>query len=85
MIGKFNGMAMNISLFPIIISSAMSTILTPNISRYFYNKDYYSAEERITNVLEISFIIGVITTIICLAIPNTLASVFYKEMILGNT
>lgn len=84
MIGKFNGMAMNISLFPAIVSGSMATILTPSISKSINSKDFYSAEQRIAKVLKISFIIGITTTIICFTIPNTLANIFYGRNDLGN-
>lgn len=84
LIGKFNGMAMNISLFPIIVSVSMSTLLTPSISKYLNNKDYYAAEERIMKVLKLSFIIGIITTIICLTIPDGLAMMFYGRNDIGK-
>ena len=42
-------------------------------------KDYWSAEERIAQVLRISCIIGISTSIVCFIIPRTLGWVFYQR------
>lgn len=77
LIGKFTGMALNITFFPMVVIMSMSTLLVPDISKNLNKKDFYSMEKRITEVIQISFYIGISTMIISLCIPNALGSLFY--------
>lgn len=79
MIGKFTGMALSITNFPIIVIVSMSTVLVPDISQSISKKDYYSVEKRIREVLGISLILGIATTIVCICIPNELGQLFYSR------
>jgi len=78
-IGKFNGMALNISGLPFIIISSMLTVLVPELSLNISRRDFWSAEERITQVLKISCAIGISTSIVCLALPDVLGQLFYNR------
>ena len=77
--GRFGGMALNISTLPFIIINSMLTVLVPDMSLNISKKDYWSAEERIAQVLRISCIIGISTSIVCFIIPRTLGWVFYQR------
>lgn len=79
LIGKFSGMALNISTLPFIIINSMLTVLVPDMSLNISKKDYWSAEERIAQVLRISCIIGISTAIVCFVMPGTLGWVFYQR------
>lgn len=79
LIGRFGGMALNISTLPFIIINSMLTVLVPDMSLNISKKDYWSAEERIAQVLRISCIIGISTSIVCFIIPRTLGWVFYQR------
>ena len=68
--GRFGGMALNISTLPFIIITSMLTVLVPDMSLNISKKDYWSAEERIAQVLRISCIIGISTSIVCFIIPD---------------
>lgn len=83
LIGKFTGMAFNITFFPMVVIMSMSTVLVPDISKSLNKKDYYSMEERITSVINLSFYIGISTTIISLCIPDNLGKLFYGRNDLG--
>ncbi|AGK98103.1 stage V sporulation protein B [Clostridium pasteurianum] len=83
LIGKFTGMALNITFFPMVVIMAMSTVLVPDISRNLSKKNYYALEERIREVLKISFYLGIATMIICLCIPNNLGKLFFNRNDLG--
>lgn len=84
MIGKFNGMAMNIIFFPMIIVNSISTILIPDLSEKLSKKDYWQVENRIAQVIKIAFILGMTTLVICSIIPNILGSMLYSRNDLGS-
>jgi len=79
LIGRFSGMVLNISTLPFIIINSMLTVLVPDLSLNISKKDYWSAEERIAQVLRISGVIGIATSIVCFIIPGTLGRVFYQR------
>ncbi len=84
LIGRFGGMAMNIPSLPYIIIGSMLTVLVPDVSLSISRKDYWSAEERIAQVMKISCIVGIATSIVCLVIPSTLGRLFYQRNDLGS-
>lgn len=84
MIGRFSGMALNISTLPFIIIGSMLTVLVPELSLNISKKDYWSAEERIAQVLRIAGVVGVSAAIVCLRLPDTLGMLFYKRDDLGD-
>lgn len=83
LIGKFTGMAFNITFFPMVVIMSMSTVLVPDISKSLNKKDYYSMEKRICDVIKLSFYIGISTAIISLCIPDNLGKLFYGRNDLG--
>lgn len=79
MIGKFSGMALSIIFFPLVVVMSMSIVLIPDIAESVEKKDYYNVEERIYQVLRISFLLGISTLIICFSIPNALGKLFFAR------
>lgn len=84
MIGRFGGMALNVTTLPYIIIGSMLTVLVPELSPSISKRDYWSAQERIAQVLRIACIIGISTAMVCLRIPDTLGILFYKRDDLGD-
>ena len=84
LIGKFGGMALNISYLPFIIIGSMLTVLVPELSLSMSRKDYWSAEERIAQVLKLACAVGVSTAAVCLTIPDILGQLFYQRKDLGD-
>ena len=84
LIGKFSGMAMSIVFFPFIIVMSMATMLTPDISKSVSKNDYNSLEHRVTEVIKISFLLGVSTMIICLSAGDSLGKLFFDRYDLGT-
>lgn len=84
LIGRFGGMALNISFLPYIIIGSMLTVLVPELSLHIGRKDFWSAEVRIAQVLKLACAIGISTAIVCLTLPNTLGQLFYQRNDLGN-
>lgn len=84
MIGKFTGMSLSIIFFPIIVVHSMSTILIPDLSQNLVKKDYFALENRIYNVINIAFLLGLCTAVICISIPESLGYLFFKRTDLGS-
>lgn len=84
MIGKFTGMSLSIIFFPIIVVQSMATILIPDLSQSLVKKDYFALESRISNVVNISFLLGLCTAVICISIPSSLGFLFFKRTDLGS-
>lgn len=84
MIGRFGGMALNITTLPYIIIGSMLTVLVPELSPSISKRDYWSAEERILQVFRMAAVIGISTALVCLRIPDTLGLLFYKRSDLGE-
>ena len=83
LIGRFNGMALTIVTFPLIVVNSINTLLVPDLSQSISNSDYYNASVRIKTVLKIAFLLGMATTVICQLIPDSLGQMFYKRDDLG--
>jgi stage V sporulation protein B len=79
MIGRFNGMAMNIIYFPITIITSMSIVLIPDLSEKMSKRDYWAIEKRISQIIKISLLLGVLTMMVCIALSDYLGELFYKR------
>ncbi|MCY6370854.1 stage V sporulation protein B [Clostridium ganghwense] len=79
MIGKFSGMALSIIFFPLVVVMSMSIVLIPDIAESIEKKDFINLEERINQVLRISFLLGMSTLIICFSMPNALGKLFFAR------
>lgn len=84
MIGKFLGMSLNITYFPMIIVGSISVVLVPDLSLSLSRKNYWATETRILQVLKISSLVGISTLVICLCIPDALGELFYGRTDLGG-
>lgn len=84
MIGKFNGMAKNIAFFPMVVIESISILLIPDLSKSLSKKDYESIDNRISKVIELSFLLGATVLIIILCIGDNLGSLLYKRKDLGS-
>lgn len=82
--GKFNGMALSIVLFPLIIISSISTLLIPDLSKSISKNEINTAKKRIQEVIKIAFILGLATLVICFVIPSELSYMFFKRTDLGS-
>ena len=78
LIGRFNGMALTIVTFPLIVVNSINTLLVPDLSQSISNSDYYNASVRIKTVLKIAFLLGMATTVICQLIPDSLGQMCDK-------
>lgn len=76
-IGKFSGMALNIVYLPFVIIGSMITVLIPDISLKLSRKNIWAIEDRISQILKISILVGIAAGSICLTIPDILGQLFY--------
>ncbi|KGM94936.1 sporulation protein SpoVB [Clostridium novyi A str. 4552] len=84
MIGKFSGMALTIIFFPLVVITSMSIVLIPDIAENVEKKEYMLLEERLTQVIKLSFLIGISTLIVCFSIPTSLGKLFFARDDLGT-
>lgn len=78
-IGKFNGMALAIVYFPLVIVNSLSTVIIPDLSRKISQKDYTNINNRINEVIKICFMLGISTIIICYTCPRILGELFFNR------
>jgi stage V sporulation protein B len=83
LIGRFSGMALNITTLPYIIINSMLTVLVPDLSLNISKKDYWAAGERVAQVLGIACRVGISTALVCLLVPDELGFIFYRRIDLG--
>ena len=82
-IGRYSGMALTIVTFPIIIIGSLNTLIIPDLSQSMSKNDHSGTIRRIKNVLKVSFIVGICTTILCQLIPDSLGMFFFDRDDLG--
>ena len=83
-IGKFNGMALAIVYFPLVIVNSLSTVIIPDISKKISQKDFSNINSRVNEVIKICFMLGVSTIIICFVCPNSLGEILFDRNDLGS-
>lgn len=84
LIGKFLGMSLATVNLPFIIVGSMMTVMIPDMSLSLSKKDLWSTEKRISQVLKISYLVGLGTLIVSLCIPEKLGLLFYDRNDLGQ-
>jgi stage V sporulation protein B len=83
LLGKLQGMAMNIALFPTVITGAVNTLIIPTISEAVtYNKPVI-INHRINTAFRVGAVTGFSSCAIVLAIPELLGSYFFKDPAVG--
>ncbi len=80
LIGKFVGMALTTVYLPFIIVGSMMTVLIPDMSLSLSKKDAYSTQHRISQVLRISFLVGLGTLAIATGLSKQLGLLFYGRI-----
>lgn len=82
--GKFNGMALTTVLFPVMIINALCIVLVPDISQNLSRKNYFKLQHRVRKVMRVSLLLGVGTSLICIAFPDLLGMMFFNRSDLGS-
>lgn len=84
LIGKFLGMSMATVNLPFIIVGSMMTVLIPDMSLSLSKKDLWSTEKRISQVLRISYLVGLGVLVVSFCMPEKLGQLFYSRNDLGG-
>lgn len=84
LIGKFVGMSLTTVNLPFIIVGSMMTVMIPDMSLSLSRKDSWSTENRISQVLRVSFLVGLGTLIVSVCLPRELGLLFYGRDDLGK-
>ncbi|QVK19532.1 stage V sporulation protein B [Mycoplasmatota bacterium] len=84
LIGRFISMSMQIVFFPMIIIYSISAILIPDLSSNISKQDFYTVEKRASQVIKISFILGIFVCMVCLLFGDGLGRMVFKRNDLGN-
>jgi len=79
LIGKFSGMALTITMFPLIIVTSILTVTVPDLTVSVSRKDYWALERRIIQVLKIAMLVGMSSFVVDMCIPDVLGRIFYKR------
>ncbi|OPJ59570.1 stage V sporulation protein B [Clostridium oryzae] len=83
-IGKYTGMCLNITVFPMIVINSISIILIPDLSQNIIKKDFYSVKKRISTFMNLSLLLGMSTILICTTNGKNLGQMFYSRSDLGS-
>ena len=75
--GAYNAYALSLLTMPSFFIMAISSSLVPEISKFYANKDYKMVKKRYKQALLISFIIGLIFSLVILFNRNLLLNILY--------
>lgn len=84
LLGKLQGMALNIIFFPAIILSSLSVILIPSLSESIAFKNYRLLNHRINMTIKFTMVVALSTLAILLNKSNDIAYLIYKDYSIGN-
>lgn len=76
--GLIEGYVLPLLMIPNFFTSSISSALLPTISNYYSNKKYKEIKTKIKQVITISLLIGIPTTIILILKPNILLKLIYN-------
>ena len=76
--GIFTGFVMPLLLLPTFFTIAISNALLPEISKDYYNKNYKTVNKKIKTSVLISFLIGLIPTLLFIIKPTIPLKLLYK-------
>lgn len=82
--GKLSGMVMPLIFFPSVVTSALATTLVPAISEAISLNNFRTVNYRISRSVQITFILGIIFTVIFLNYPNEIGDLLYRKERVGN-
>ncbi|GFR34395.1 stage V sporulation protein B [Thermobrachium celere] len=84
LLGKLQGMAMNIIFFPSIILSSLSTILIPSLSEGVAFKNYKILNHRINTTFKFTMVVAFASLSILLNASKEIAMFIYKDSSVGK-
>lgn len=81
--GKLTGMAMPLLYFPSLVTSSIAITLVPAISEAMSLNNVRSVNIRISKAIQISLILGFLSTAIFLAYPDAIGNILYRRETIG--
>lgn len=76
--GLIEGYVLPLLMIPNFFTSSISSALLPTISNYYSNKKYKEIKTKIKQVITVSLLIGIPTTIILILKPSILLKLIYN-------
>ena len=76
--GIINGYVLGLLLIPQFFTQSISTALIPELSKYFYIGDKKKCIVRIKQIVSLSLLIGLVSTIIIFLFPNYFLNLIYN-------
>lgn len=76
-IGEFNGMALSIATFPLILLNSVTAVLIPDMASQFAAQKHSLIHRRIVKVLKISLYIGLGNLLFLWLLPQDLGNLFF--------
>ena len=78
--GIVNGMAMPIIMFPVILVTSFSSLLIPEFSRYYVEKNYKKIKSISVLILSGTLLFSILITIFIFVFSNQLSLFIYKKL-----
>lgn len=82
--GLMSGMAMPLLMFPSLVTSSLSTSLVAEISANTATGDYSTANARVTKAISLTFIMGVLFTVLFQVMPDEIAGLAFRWSGVGD-
>lgn len=82
--GRLAGMAMPLIYFPSLVTSSLATTLVPAISEGMSLRSIRVVNYRISKSIQLSFILGIIFTVIFLRFPHEIGGILYRRENIGE-
>ena len=76
--GIYNGYSLTLLMMPSFVIAAICTALIPEIAKWYYNKNIKMVKKRIKQVLLITLLFGIITTLFIFIKRNYLLHLIYN-------
>lgn len=84
LLGKLQGMALNIVLFPMLILTAFNTLLIPSIAESLSKRNNQLLFHRINTAIGLGATFGSLTTAIIMSSPIKIGCFFYRDYTVGS-
>ena len=82
--GRLAGMALPLIMFPSLVTNSLATTLVPAISESVSLKNFKTVNYRISRSIQVTFIMGIISTAIFISYPNEIGALVYRREKIGD-
>lgn len=84
LLGKLQGMAINIAFFPMLITTAFNMMLVPSITETVKVRNNKILNHRINSAIKLGAVTSFLTAAIILGSPQKIGNYFYKDEMVGK-